>query len=115
MIFTNRSTAVSTNFYLASIAAGSLEYSPPTKGSVALVNNSQWHHVVLTVSGTTFQFYIDGTLTNSGPSTTPSTTGAGKFGNDDFSNSAVDLTLDEFAIYPLILSSTKVAYHFSLR
>ncbi|MET8270179.1 LamG domain-containing protein [Streptomyces sp. NPDC005096] len=84
--------------------------------SVAAINNGVWHHVVAVIDGTggTHTLYVDGvsvrTVTTS--PVTFSTTGNIQIGDSRSANAPIG-TIDEVAIYPTSLSSTRVAAHYA--
>lgn len=82
-----------------------------------VINDSNWHHVVLTRSGTTLTLFVDGAQYATGTaqdsnfdSTTPFRIGA--YG-DDASNENFSGWIDEVAVYKgTALSATRVAAHY---
>ncbi|MEV0582658.1 LamG-like jellyroll fold domain-containing protein [Nonomuraea sp. NPDC050310] len=96
--------------------------------STAAVNDGQWHHVVLTLSGTTQQMFLDGqsvgTATGSGFGGWPvgAQMGNGKLeggkwpgGPASTANLPLNGFLDEVALYDRPLSADDVAIHFAAR
>ena len=83
--------------------------------STVTISNTNWHHIVVTKSGTTSRIYIDGanvTGTVSNRTLTNSTTALriGSDGTNEFSG-----TIDEVAIYGSALSAATVSAHYAAR
>lgn len=117
-IFTNRTASITTNFYLyTGGTANKIQLGPNTAAmdSITLTNNGQWHYIVGTVSGSQNTIYVDGALDVQLARTVSSGSDVGSIGWDNFASFATDLSVDELAIYPLILTPTQVAAHYALR
>ncbi|GAA4105091.1 hypothetical protein GCM10022248_93950 [Nonomuraea soli] len=96
--------------------------------STALVNDGQWHHAVLTLSGTSQQLFLDGqsvgTATGSGFGGWPVGSqlargrlegGAWPAGPATTTTLGLNGTLDEAALYDRPLTADEVAIHFAAR
>lgn len=91
----------------------------PVFYSTGTVNDDNWHHLALTLSGTTAKLYLDGTLNVTATTDTSSysfntTSGLG-FDNYGTPIEYFKGNLDEVAIYNTALSSTRVAAHYAAR
>ncbi len=88
-------------------AVGGTEYV-----GTATVNDGATHHVVVTRTGTTLQFYVDG-VADGGPQTCSDTVGTTnlEIGALDTGQYPVIGTLDEVAFYNTALSGAQVAAH----
>ncbi len=81
----------------------------------AVVSFGQWHHVALTWDGTWLRAYLDGVQI------TALNTWAGKTLNSApgaslcLSGQSVAGSLDEIAIYPVVLTAQQIANHYALR
>ena len=91
-----------------------------TVASTGSVNNGAWHHVVGTyATGTNnMKLYVDGVLQGSATATAISMTGYWRAGAESMSGWAGNPTdgyyeggLDELAVYPTVLSQTRVQAH----
>lgn len=87
-----------------------------TTGAAAVIDDTDWHHVVATSTGTTLTLYVDnvsiGTQTARAINTSSFTTayvGAASTGGA----SALDGKIDELAFYSAALSSTRIAAHYN--
>jgi Concanavalin A-like lectin/glucanases superfamily len=78
------------------------------------VNDGDWHHVAVTVSGTTVTFYIDGVTAGSPTSAQPGSwagiraIGARSNGGEEW----LAGDIDEVAIYPTALSGARILAHY---
>lgn len=86
--------------------------------SSVLINNTNWHHLVVTKNGATIKLYIDtvedtsATITNQTCSVTATALFIGSSRNsDDFANG----NLTEVAIYPTALTAARVLAHYNAR
>jgi len=72
----------------------------------------RWHHVVITRSGTTLRWYVDGLLTNTGTSTLfPSSSDLPLQIGDGYTN-GFSGWIDEVAVYGRALSAAEVSSHY---
>jgi len=84
--------------------------------SPASVANGAWHHAVLTKDGSTIRLYLDGAQVASTPMAETTYYGSGgiAIGRDgDANGSYFNGSIDEVAVYPSALSSTRVTAHYS--
>jgi hypothetical protein len=116
VIWTNRNATVSTNptFLLENgqpqFAMNGITVAPP----VFRIDDGLWHHVVATSSGTELSIYIDGVFFKTQPAvTTASAAQPGVIGWDNFGGFAT-LTIDNLALYPIVLTATQVTNHYHL-
>lgn len=86
-----------------------------TEASSGGVNDGNWHHLAVTVSGTLVSFYIDGaaagTATNAQPGSYSGVRAIGARSNGSIEH--LGGTIDEVAFYSTALSSTRIAAHFN--
>ena len=96
--------------------------SVKTVRSAAAYNDGAWHHLVGTLGSTGLRLYVDGVLVGSDPTVTygQSTVGYWRAGGDTLSGwpnapTSANLagTLDEIAVYPVVLGAGQVAAHFA--
>jgi hypothetical protein len=78
-----------------------------------------WHHIVITLTGTTATFYLDGILDRTQPMARPvASTNLGNIANDPafgaVPNGFFNGSLDDIAIYPLALTAEQIAQHYQL-
>lgn len=87
-------------------------------------NNGAWHHVVGTYAAGTnnMKLYVNGSLVAQGTATVQSFTGSWRAGGETMSGWAGNPTsnvlagsLDELAVYPTALTSTRVSAHYAAR
>jgi hypothetical protein len=84
--------------------------------STGRVDDGNWHHIVLTVSGTSAKLYVDGgtaVTATTGKSTYNLGTGAAYIGSDSGTGEFFQGRLDNVAIYSTALSSTRVGVHYT--
>lgn len=90
--------------------------SDSTKSAASGISTGVWTHLVATYDGSTSRIYINGTESGTGLSTTFSShnrTPILEIGRFVFSNTYFAGTLDEVAVYPSALSSTRVLDHYN--
>lgn len=95
-----------------------------TINSTAKYNDGKWHHVAATLGLDGAKLYLDGQLVASNASWTEAhNTPAGiwRIGGDRLngwtnapSNSYLSATIDEVAVYPVVLNQTQLAAHYTL-
>lgn len=83
-------------------------------GAVGAITAGTWHHVVYVLNGTTLTFYADGVAHETGAfaRTTPSS-GPASLGFTP-ALAALNGSLDEVAVYPLALTPTQIAAHYTI-
>jgi hypothetical protein len=85
----------------------------PLDGTNALATGA-WHHIALTLNGTTYALYVNGALiaTTNNITLKPSSLGSTTnnwLGRSEFANPYLNGVLDEFRIYNAALSSAEIA------
>jgi PKD repeat protein len=94
-----------------------------TINSTTSYNNGQWHHVAATLGADGMKLYIDGQLAASNANWTvgKNYVGVWRIGGDRMSgwtsnpsNSYLSATIDQVALYPVVLSSAQINSHFVL-
>lgn len=82
-----------------------------TVGSVAPVNDGQWHHLAGTFDGATMRLYVDGVEAGARSATAPGYTGYWRVGSGIVWNGATFLAadIDEAAVYASALSGQDLA------
>lgn len=106
--------------YLNTNGSGKVSYNhidgTPLVGTTT-VTDGNWHHIVTTFDGTSKQakIYVDGNLEATGNRPSTQLTTNANFGlSEERSNSfAMNGTMDEFAFYPKVLTSTDVSEHYT--
>lgn len=115
-------TSTSVRFLLSNNFAVA-NYGDWTGATGTVLNDGNWHHVVMSWSGGTPNLYIDGvactiTTLHSGPSATVLVSNPFLIGNYDFTGlgSGANITsgtvLDELAVYDYALTPAEVAAHY---
>ncbi len=76
------------------------------------INDGNWHHIVVTLSGTTVSYYKDGSLTNTATGSVPTSNAVPGVIGAQQGTSLYKLTasLDEFGIWSKALSAQEVTY-----
>lgn len=87
-----------------------------TSGTSFRVDDGNWHHIALTVSGTAATLYVDG-VSRATATTSKSTysmgTGAAYIGAASGTSEFFKGAMDEVAVYNTALSSTRIAAHYT--
>jgi hypothetical protein len=105
--------------YLLRLNAGKIEFYCNQAGIVTTASyaDGNWHHVVGVKNGTATTLYVDGTQVGTGTGgTVAQATGAQPIYLGESTSAASEMmkgTLDEVAIYPTALSSTRVTAHYN--
>jgi len=86
--------------------------------SPASVNDTQWHHLVVTDNGTTMKIYVDGNLSNSSSSGTPQWAAtmysyAGALRPEGSALYWFNGTLDNIMVYNRALTAAEVSQHYT--
>ena len=114
------------NLYMTN--AGTLIYGVYVNGtrtvtSVLPYNDNAWHHAVATQGSDGMRLYVDGTQIGVLPNQTTAQTywGSWRIGGDQLNSWPLRPTsnyfagsIDEFAVYPSVLSATQVTDHYNL-
>jgi hypothetical protein len=115
-------SALSNRFGLGSIMLGiengklAMYSAESGAGSVARIDNGQWHHVVYILTGSTTTFYIDGlldTVINTPRSAAP--INIIRISSEEGGIFWWDGNIDEVAIYPYALSAKQILAHYNAR
>ncbi|MCU1541344.1 MAG: fibronectin [Arthrobacter sp.] len=94
-----------------------------TVSTLTRYNDNAWHHAVGTQGSDGLRFYVDGNLIGVLPNQTTAQSywGSWKLGGDQMNGWPLRPTsnyfagsLDEFAVYPTVLSATQVSEHFNI-
>lgn len=110
-------SSASYNRILIDLTTGQIRVEDSTNGfttgkTVAAINDGNWHHIVITHSGSTVTYYVDGTSRG-----TDTLTMAGKTGTFVVSapNTSESLAawVDEPAYYSTALTTTQVSNHYA--
>lgn len=86
--------------------------------SLAAYNDGKWHHTVATQGSDGMKLYVDGQLVGTNANTTPqNNTGYWRVGGDvtwgGTASNYIAATIDEPAVYPLVLTAAQVQDHFA--
>jgi hypothetical protein len=99
------------------VFVGATTFGSVTATGVTVQNNA-WHHLVATRAGTTVTLYVDGvSRASSAVQSTGSVTNAAALHFGRYSTSAIRFlngTLDDIAIYPVVLTPAQIATHYTL-
>ncbi|MSS75194.1 LamG domain-containing protein [Candidatus Pacearchaeota archaeon] len=77
-------------------------------GVGTLINNGEWHHLVVTHDGTISTLYVDGSFDVAGPLTFATTLNQGKIGGPSSNAAYWDGSIDEVMIFDRSLTSAEV-------
>ncbi|MDQ0820574.1 hypothetical protein QFZ79_002866 [Arthrobacter sp. V4I6] len=97
---------------------------PKTVTSARPYNDNAWHHAVATQGSDGMRLYVDGTQIGVLPAQTTAQSywGSWRVGGDQLNNWPLRPTsnyfagsIDEFAVYPTVLTATQIMQHYNLR
>src|SRR5262245_11578252 len=100
------------DIYVSSYQGGSDRYLFGT--TTPNFSAGAWHHVVWTTTGSAGVLYVDGVVDAQGAPPHVALTDKFQIGYVTFANNYFYGTIDEVAIYPLVVTATQVATHYTV-